>query len=48
MKRAWRTGSADRLDGNTRQVTSVGFRPDGQRLATGSLDQTVKVSSPDP
>ena len=31
------------LKGHAGEVTSVAFSPDGQRLASGSVDQTVKI-----
>src|SRR5262249_25535854 len=31
------------LKGHTEEVTSVAYSPDGQRLATGSRDRTVKI-----
>jgi WD40 repeat protein len=31
------------LHGHTRQVTGLAFHPDGRRLASGSLDNTVRL-----
>ena len=31
------------LKGHTRSVWSVAFSPDGQRIASGSRDNTIKV-----
>ena len=34
------------LQGHTQAVTSVAFSPDGKRLASASLDSTLKVWNP--
>jgi WD40 repeat protein len=40
------TGERHRLDGHTSQVVGIVFNPDGRRLASASVDGTVKIWDP--
>jgi WD40 repeat protein/uncharacterized caspase-like protein len=42
-----RTQEINRLDGHTQQVNSVSYSPDGQLIASGSDDKTVRIWKPD-
>jgi WD40 repeat protein/uncharacterized caspase-like protein len=42
-----RTQEINRLDGHTEQVNSVSYSPEGQLIASGSDDKTVRIWKPD-